>query len=102
MRGQLVPPGTRQIVDKQFVAKIVLPLPVNAVRLERVAAVRAEDYQPAAGFPRDSVWASQHTYHLPYGQHIIRNVFQYLVAEHQVEGPSGIGQVFACGIDDTR
>ncbi len=78
VRRQAVAPGARQVVDQGDVAEVVLAPPINAMRLEGITPVGAEEHQAA---PR-----AQDAHDLADGQAVVLDVLQHLVAEHQVEG----------------
>jgi len=46
MGGKAVSPGSRQIVYQGFVAEVILPIPVDAVRFKGIAAIGDKQHQP--------------------------------------------------------
>ena len=81
---------------------MVFPAPVDAVRLEGIAAVRDEEHNPPARSSRRRIGTSQHTHHLTRGERVVLDVFEHLVAEDQVKSGIGVGQLFPRRVDDTR
>jgi len=65
---------------------------MNAVLLDRVPAVGAEDDRPPA--------RPQHASHLGHRLSVVLHVFDHLVGEDQVEGVIGKGQVLGSGAGD--
>ncbi len=102
MRGQFIAPGARQVVHQWLVAEMISAAPVDAVCLERIAAIRAKQEDASAGLPRLWVGTSEHAHHFAHGQAVVPDVFDHLVAEDQAEGPGGERQGLACRIDDAR
>ena len=90
VRRQAVAPAKRQVVDQRDVAEAVAAAPVDAVGLERVAAIGDEDHRPAA--------RRQQAGNLPHGLAVVGDVLEHLVREDQIEGAGGEGQALAGGL----
>src|SRR5919198_1363037 len=78
MGDQLVPQPIGQVVHAQDVAETVLPPPEDAVRLERIQAVRGIDHDVPA--------VSEHSQGVLDGLAIVPNVLDDLVEDKDVEG----------------
>ena len=90
MWSQPVPKAARQVIDEELVPEMILPCPVNAVGFKGIALIRDEENRASTGLqdPQD----------LDCGRAIILNVFQHLVAQHQVEGRRGEGKALSGGV----
>ena len=100
VRCEFVPPAARQVIDQRDVAELVPSAPVDAVRLERIAAVGAEQHDPSAGTPRRGVGTSQDAQHIADGLAVILYVFDHFVTQDQIKGQGGKREGFARRVED--
>lgn len=73
---------------------MVLAAPVDAVRLEGVAAIGAEDDRPTSG--------PEHPRHFPDRRPVVMDVLNNLVAQYEVERPAGKRQPLRSCVQDFR
>ncbi len=92
VRSQPIAPGARQVINEQLVPEAILAVPIDAVGLERVAPVRAEQCNAAMRL--------QHPYHFLNGRTVILDMLDDLVAQDQVEALRVEREIFAGCIDD--
>jgi len=85
MGSQPVSDEGRQPVHKWYVAKPVLSLPVDAVCLEWIPPVRAEQHDSPTGFER--------TNHLAHRVLVVLDVLDHLVAQNQIKTVIGKGEM---------
>ena len=78
VRGKLIPPAVRQVVDQRCVAEVIFALPVVPVLFHRIPAIGAERHDPPARL------ADAH--HLGGGGPIIGHMLDHLVVHHHTEG----------------
>src|SRR3990170_719378 len=81
---------------------MIFSLPINAMCLKRISAIRAEDHGASAGLPRRGVGTSEDADHFADRGAVILYVFEHLVAEDQVEGPGWKRKGYPCGIEDVK
>jgi len=87
MRREFIPQTAGQIVDQQDIAKMIFAAPINAMRLKRIAAVRAKEHNAPSRL--------EHPHHLLHRGLVILHMLQHLMAEDYVYAASGEGQMFA-------
>src|SRR3989337_639540 len=100
MRGKATPPAAWQVVDERDVPEVILPLPVNPVRLERVPAIWDEEDDPAPVDASCRIRRRQPPTHLSQRPPIITYVLQYFVRQNEIKRAIREGQVFPCATDD--
>src|SRR5512142_2294362 len=94
MRGKLVAPAARQVVDEQLVAEAVFASPVDAMGFEWIAAVWAEQ--------GDSPLGSKHPRHFSDRRPVVLHVLDHLVAQYEIEALGAERQVLAGRVHDVR
>ena len=92
VRGQPVAQRIRKVVDQRDVAEDVAAAPVDAVLLDGIPAIGAEQQQPSAG--------PQHAGDLSHRSPIIHDVFDHFIGEDGVEAGIGVGQALAGAVDE--